>query len=138
MSSSGTVGLSGGDIYPCRFVKRSAAADFNFLQAGANDAIRGISQNGTNTAPIPDVTSDKAATSGQQLRVHTEPETGVLLELGGTVVAGDRLKADTDGKGVSIATSGTTPQRYGAIANQGGDAGDKISVDVVIGVESPA
>ena len=137
MSSIGTPAFAGGDIYPCRFVKQSAAADFNVLQATANDPIKGISQAGTNLPPIPEVTSDKAAVAGQQLRIHTPPE-GCLLELGGTVAAGDRLKADNDGKGVAIATSGTTPQRYGAVAQQGGDAGEKIRVEVVIGVESPA
>lgn len=137
MSSIGTPAFAGGDIYPCRFVKQSAAADFNVLQAEANDPIKGISQNGTNLPPIPDVTSDKAAVAGQQLRVHTAPE-GCLLELGGTVTASDRLKSDADGKGVAIATTGTTPQRYGAVAQQGGVSGEKVLVEVVIGVESPA
>ena len=93
MSSIGTPAFAGGDIYPCRFVKQSAAADFNVLQATANDPIKGISQAGTNLPPIPEVTSDKAAVAGQQLRIHTPPE-GCLLELGGTVAAGDRLLED--------------------------------------------
>ena|ERR1700752_5024045 len=131
MSSLGGRGLAGGDIYPCRFVKQSAAADHNFLQAGANEPVIGISQVGTNTAPIPNVTSDKAATAGQQLRIHSEPEE-CLLELGGTVVAGDRLKADADGKGVAIASSGTTPQNCGAVAQQGGDSGNKIMVTIQV------
>lgn len=137
MSSVGSPALAGGDIYPCRFVKQSAVEDYNVLQAGANEPIKGISQAGTNTAPIPGVTSDKAAVSGGQLRVHSPPET-CLLELGGTVAAGDLLKSDADGKGVAIATSGTTPQRYGARAQQAGVSGVKIQVEVVIGVESPA
>lgn len=131
MSSIGAPALAGGDIYPCRFVKQSASEDFNVLQAGANEPVCGISQAGTNTAPIPGVTSDKAATSGQQLRVHSTPET-CLLELGGTVAAGDRLKADTDGKGVAIAASGTTPQNCGARALQAGDSGNKILVQIEI------
>ncbi len=136
MSSVGIGGVAGGDIYPCRFVKADTN-DYTFLQATANDPIIGISQSGTNKAPIPDVTSDKAAVSGESLRLHTPPET-CLLELGGTVAAGERLKADADGKGVSIATSGTTPQRYGAVAREGGASGNKIHVMIEIGVESPA
>jgi len=136
MSSLGFTGIAAGDVYPARFVKKTAN-DWEFAQAGANEPIFGISQIGTNKAPIPDVTSDKAAEAGQSCRIHKEGER-CLLQLGGTVAAGDRLKADTDGKGVAIATSGTTPQRYGAIALQGGSANEFIEVEVQIGVESPA
>lgn len=137
MSSIGISGVAGGDIRPCRFVKQSAVDDFTWLEADANEPVQGISQAGTNLPPIPDVTSDKAAVAGQSLRIHTPPEP-CLLELGGTVAAGDRLKSDADGKGVAIATSGTTPQRYGAVAQQAGSSGEKIQVNVLIGVESPA
>jgi hypothetical protein len=137
MSSLGAPALAGGDIRPCRFVKQSASEDYNLLEADANDPLVGISQSGTNVAPIPNVTSDKAAIAGQQFRVH-RPGESCLLELGGTVAAGDRLKSDADGKGVAIATSGTTPQRYGGVAMQAGVSGEKIQVEVQIGVESPA
>lgn len=135
MSSLGFAGQASGDIYPARFVK--ASGDFTIAQATANDPISGISHNATNTAPIPEVTSDKAATSGQSCRIH-KPGERCLLRLGGTVDAGNRLKADADGKGVAIASAGTTPQRYGAKALQGGVAEDLIEVEVEFGVESPA
>ncbi len=135
MSSLGFTGQASGDVFPARFVKQSG--DFTFAQAVANDPLFGISQVGTNTAPIPGVTSDKAAVAGQHMRIH-KPSERTLLQLGGTVVGGDRLKADADGKGVAIATSGTTPQRYGAIALHGGALNELIEVEVLIGVESPA
>lgn len=136
MSSLGFTGIAAGDIYPARFVKQSGQP-FEVAQAGANDALFGISQLGTNTPPIPGVTSDKAAVAGGSLRVH-KPGERCFVTAGGTITAGDRLKSDADGKGVAIATSGTTPQRYGAIALQNAASGEFCEVEVAIGVESPA
>ena len=66
--------------------------------------------------------------------LQNKPESGVAAQvrrvgiskavLGGTVTAGSRLTSDANGKTVA-ATSG---QRYGAIALEGGDSGDTISV----------
>jgi hypothetical protein len=135
MSSLGFTGIAAGDVFPSRFVK--VAGDFTFGQATANDPIFGISHAGTNYPPIPEVSADKAATAGQSIRIH-KPGERCLLKAGGTVVAGDRLKSDADGKGVAIAAAGTVPQRYGAVALHGGALDELIEVEVVFGVESPA
>lgn len=50
--------------------------------------------------------------------------------LGGTVAAGDYIKADANGKGVAIATGGTTPQHTVGIAVRAGVSGDIIPVQV--------
>ena len=136
MSSLGFTGVAAGNVSPSCFVKKTAN-DYEFDLAGANDPIFGITQDGTNKAPIPGVTSQYAAEAGESCRVH-KPGERCLLKLGGTVSAGDRIKSDSSGNGVSIATSGTTPQRYGAVALQGGSSGELIEVEVLIGVESPA
>ena len=47
------------------------------------------------------------------------------LELGATVVVGDHLKSDADGRGIPTTTDGDAT---GAIALQAGDAGDIVTV----------
>ena len=54
------------------------------------------------------------------------------LELGGTVSAGDMLKPDANGKGVTAAST----NYYGAIAKHGGAAGEKILVVVERGYKA--
>lgn len=130
--------FAGGDINPCRFVKASTAADNTVLEADANERVIGISGEGAQDAPIPGA-STLAAASGEQLQIINTPEHRCLLELGsGGATRGDLLKSDADGKGVAIATSGTTIQHYGAIALQAGSAGDKIFVLFRPGETRPA
>ena len=137
--------VANGDIRPSRFVNLDATAsdDHLSLEANANEKIVGISDDGTNYPPIEGLPGGVsitalAAEAGQAFKAHGHGTHGCLLELGGTVTAGDFLKSDADGKGVSIATSGTTLQRYGAIALEGGASGGLIPVIVVLGSERPA
>lgn len=127
--------VAGGNIYPSRFVKASTAADFRVLQATANDRIAGISGIGTNYPPIVDpaiTVNGYHAVAGQNCRVHGENDE-CLLELGsGGVTRGGLLKSDADGKGVAVATSGTTKQFPGARALESGSEGDKIRVEVLV------
>ena len=104
--------------------------DFEVAEANANEAIAGISMEGTRTAPIPDVTANEAAQDGEPLQVYGQGEV-CLLELGGTVNPGDLLKSDADGKGVVIASGGTL-QEIGAKAVEGGVSGEAILVQVQI------
>lgn len=114
---------AGGNIYPSRFVILSA--EYVVTQAEANGKVFGISQVGTNEPPTPTESSGYAAISGQILTVHQDHEEP-LLELGGTVSAGDELKSDANGKGVVLAGSGS--ENIGAIALQSGVSGNKIKV----------
>ncbi|QDU97528.1 hypothetical protein [Lignipirellula cremea] len=125
-----------GDIVPMRFVKVHSA-DFSVVQATANAAVRGVSQEGSRTAPTPDVSTLLAASSGETLLVYGETE-DCLLEIADDVSPGDKLKSDANGKGVPIATTGTTLQQIGAVALEGGASGDRIRVQVSLGSERPA
>ena len=72
-----------------------------------------------------------AAESGDLLEVFG-PGQETQLELGGTVSAGDMLKPDANGKGVTAAST----NYYGAIAKHGGAAGEKILVVVERGYKA--
>ncbi len=121
--------IAGGDIRPSRFVKQSTSADHTVLEADANEAIIGIASEAGREPPLPSVSTILAASSGDNVLVYTEGDT-CLLELGGTVAAGDNLKSDADGKGVAIATTGTTAQEIGAKALTSGASGEFIRVQV--------
>jgi len=129
---------AGGDIYPCRIVKQSTAADFQALQATANDRPIGISYDGGKYAPLSDLVSDNPhAEDGDPVGLYSDGEQ-CLLELGGTVTRGGRIKADANGKGVAIATTGTTIQHFIAEALESGVSGEKIRVYIHRGSERPA
>lgn len=123
---------AGGDIYPCRFVKLSAAADHTGLQAGDNEASIGVSMEGSNYPPLSDlVSTTKAAEDGEYFRLFGDGDQ-CLLEIGLAVTRGQRLKPDANGRGVPVATTGTTLQNVGAVALASGTAsGEKIPVQVL-------
>lgn len=130
--------VAGGDIYPARFVKLSSSADHTVLQGTDNSELIGISQSGSNKAPLSDLVSTaKAAEAGQNLQIFTEGDV-CLLEAGATITRGNLLKSDANGKGVPIATSGTTIQNYGAVALENGANGELIKVQVRFGKVRPA
>ena len=120
--------VAGGNISPHRFVKPSTTADHTVLQAGAGEKVVGISQRGTRNVPYSSLDDGYAAIAGESLRVYSTGET-CLVECGGTVTPGDRLKADSNGKAV-VASSG---DEYGAIAGQAGTSGKLVEVYVDLG-----
>jgi hypothetical protein len=128
-----------GNISPCRFVCIDPSSDHKAIQCDASAVPVGVAQEGTNYAPITDAdhitVSSYAAVDGEPVRIFPQGE-NCLLEIGDTVTRGELLKPDADGKGVPIVTNGdtTTPQFYGAHAEQSGSAGEKIRVHVVPGV----
>lgn len=125
--------VAGGNIAPSRFVMNIKTEDFTCVQATANLKVVGISMEGTREAPIPSVSTSLAAEDGENLQVYGNTEI-CLLELGGTVVSGDDLKSDADGKGV-VSAQGSTSQQIGAVALQAGVSGNLILVQVQIGEE---
>ena len=130
--------MANGDIRPARFVElQNASGQARAIEANANEKVIGISMNGTNKAPIPDVTSTNAAESGQHLRVHVQGEE-TLLELGGTVAAAAFIKSDADGKGVAALTTGTVTQEIGAVALESGVSCELIRVKVQLHRHRPA
>lgn len=119
--------IASGDIYPCRFVK-AGTVDGEVTQCGAGDPPIGISQKGTRRSPYID-TSGKAAAAGEPIQVHLMGDIA-LLDLAGTVVPGDLLKADTNGKGVVTVTN---LDKYGGKATVNGTSGQRIGVQVMFG-----
>lgn len=132
--------VAGGNVNPSRFVNLNSTADHTVTQAGDNVFVFGIAHEGTKDVPIPGA-STLAAEAGDPIKIYGEGEGDVLLELGGTVSPGNRLKSDANGKGVAIALTGvssTDVQHYGAIALEDGVFGDKIRVFVTLGSHRPS
>ncbi len=138
MSGNSTNFVAGGTIRPSRFVKIDTSADYRVKEADANEALIGISQVGTNRAPLSDVvTTNNAAVEGEQLKVFGFSDFA-LLEAGAAIANGEFLKSDADGKGVPALTTGTVSQNVGAIAMETASAsGELIRVQVVINTPRP-
>lgn len=122
-----------GTIRVARFVKIDPSDNNSVLEADANEGIIGISQIGGRTAPLPVVTTDppEAAQSGENVHIHTlnTQREDIVLRIGsGGCTAGGRLKSDADGNGVAVATTGTTIQHVGAIAEETASEGDYAKV----------
>lgn len=118
-----------GNIYPSRFVKLDGSVNNAVLQAGANDVIFGVSQEGTRTAPIPDA-SAYAAIQYENVRVYTAMQT-CRLQLGATVTTERRLKSDADGKGTPVVGGTNSHENWGAMAVEAGSANEFAEVLVV-------
>ncbi len=129
--------MAAGDILPSRFVKLTG--DHKAQQAGDNDVVIGVAQEGGNRPPLSDlVTTVKAAESGQTFQLYGDGDV-CLVEAGAAIQPGDRLKSDANGRAVPIATTGTTIQNIGAIALEAASAaGELVRCQVKIYSERPA
>lgn len=117
---------AGGDINPCRFV--DITGSFTVSEADASDIPLGISGEATRDAPLPSGQSALHAKSGDAATVYVMGNV-CLLEIGtGGVTAGDRLKPDADGKGI---TSGTAGEIVGAVALETASADEFAKVFVL-------
>lgn len=122
--------VAGGDINPSRFVKMNSADDNQVLECDANERAIGVSQEGTKAAPVSGA-STLAAADGDPIHVYTPGEHRTcLLQYGGSITRGGRIKSDADGKGVAVDTSGEV-QNVGAIALESGSDGEKHRVELV-------
>lgn len=122
--------IAGGTIAPCRFVKPSTSADNTVLAAGANERTIGISQIGTHDTPGLTGAGTQAASATNPIEVGNIGDIR-MLELGGTVTAGDLIKSGAAGVGITSATSGATMQWVGAQALASGVSGEFIPVIVL-------
>jgi hypothetical protein len=123
-----------GNIAPSRFVKQSVTTDNQVTQAGAGEKVFGISQAGTRRTPYGALDDGYAAIANEDVQVFGVAE-NCLLEISATVAAGDRLKADADGKGTPTVTN---LDEYGAIALVAGTTGQLIQVEVRPGLQISA
>jgi hypothetical protein len=123
---------AGGNILPCRFVKMSPDADHTGLQAGDNDVVIGCSHEQSNYPPLSDIVSTHyAAQTGQYFRLLGDGDYA-LIEAGAAFDRGTRLKSDSNGRAVAIATTGTVRQNIGAIALASAtEAGEKVPVQIL-------
>ena len=120
--------ISGGNINPKRFVTQQTDADLTVEESNATEMPVGVSGIGTKYAPIPEVTTNYHAESGDPVWVHG-PGEECWLTAGGAVTAGDLLKPDNDGKGVT-ATAG---DKYGARALAAAASGEDSRAYVMVG-----
>lgn len=116
---------NGGDSYkassnisPMRFVELVPGTDYTARQCTASGIPIGVSGLATETFD-----GVYAATDGRTVRVHGLGETA-LLELGGTVSAGDFLTPDASGKGVAGSLTVSTHQDYGFVTSQSRFSGE--------------
>lgn len=122
---------AGGNINPARFVKFSA--DKTVVLCGAGEKPCGISAPWSRRlpaetdSPLYGIDDGYTAISGENVTVYTSGDKDVVLELGGTVTYGQRVKSDASGAGVAASTD---KDQYGAITPIGGASGELVYVNV--------
>lgn len=95
-----------GTIAPSVFVKIDTSGDHLVIQATAGSRTIGISQQGMKRAPgLTGSDTTIAAQAGDALMVFTWGDDAPIT-CGGTVTAGDLLKSDANGKGVTSSADG--------------------------------
>lgn len=118
------------NIRPARFV--TISGDHLVAESNSGELPAGISGESLHDARDVVNTTFHALT-GMPVRVHDynggDNDRAVMLTLGGTVTAGALLKPDNEGAALA-AVSGDA---YGARALQGGVAGEKVQVEVIVG-----
>lgn len=118
--------IANGNIAPSRLVKLDSSADGKVLQCGAGDKCVGVSQEGTRYAPYTPLDDGYAAIAGEEIEVYLTGSE-CYLEAGGTVAPGDRLKADSSGRGVATTTN---LDEYNVMCLQAGVLGTLVKVRV--------
>lgn len=123
--------MANGNIRPARAVMLDTSDDFRVIEATAGAKCVGIC---TMAERLPPHLSDGfVAIAGEPVKFFGNGAKDVPAQLGGSVTAGDRLKATTAGK---LITADGDGDEYVAVANQSGADGDFIAVDVTIGTLS--
>src|SRR5574343_445893 len=117
-----------GGIYPSRFVQLDSSNDFTVIQATAGSQILGVSQEGTNYAPLSNLSvSGYAAAEGENIKIYGDGDI-CLVQCAEAVTRGDLLESDGNGKAAPVDGSG---QEYiGGIALQSGSTNEFIYIQV--------
>lgn len=119
--------LPGGNVTPSRFVKLQT--DNTVVLAGAGDDVFGIAQASTRNQALSGWDDGYAGIVGSPpINIFGPGDDEAPLELGGTVSAGQLIKAGTNGVGV---VSTTDKDRVGARAKRSGVNGDIIPVQPI-------
>lgn len=114
--------VASGTINPSVFVTQSG--DFNVAQSASGDGPIGVAQAGTKLFNV-----TYAAQAGDPIGVYGDGSECYIM-LGGTVTAGNFLKPDGSGGGTAIA--GTSTDKIGAVALEGGASGNLIRCKVLV------
>ena len=104
--------LANGAISTSVFVEVDASSNNRCIQATAGAFCIGISQEGSQLAPIPGASSLAATAADQEIQVYGLGEVCLLNATSAGWTAGDRLKADSSGFGVTASAS----DYFGAVA----------------------
>jgi hypothetical protein len=119
---------AGGTIAPARFVQPDTTADEQCLQGTAGSKCIGISQVAQKGTPgLAGSDTTVAALVNDQIQIRGGSGNDAMLTYGGTVAAGDFLKSDSTGRGIT-ASSG---DEIGARALQAGVVGGTYRVIIL-------
>lgn len=123
--------MANGTIPVSSIVKLDTSDNNSVLVCGANGRAIGVSQHGSRTAPIPDVTASpaEAAQVGESLQVYTVGMT-CLLRAGGTITPGAYIKSDSSGDGVVCAETAGLKENYVGISLEAAADGELFKVIV--------
>lgn len=126
MSLESVTYVASGNVAPMRFVGLVSGSDYKVFQAtGSTIALAGISG-----MDVQSFDATNHATDGKTCRVYGVGEVA-LLELGGTVSAGNYLTSDSNGKGVAVSTTATARGEVGGFALRSGQSGEYIQAVVI-------
>jgi len=126
MQSNSRSFVAGADIEPSRFVKISAA--HTVVKAGADEAVYGVSHEGTREAPIPGV-SPLTASTGEPVLVYG-PGENCEVDCGAAVAAGAFVKSNAAAKAV---TAGDGDEYYAQAVSATTAADQKLKITLVRG-----
>ena len=135
--------VGSGTVAPSVFVHFCTAtatggsiAGYAVQQSVVSSVPCGIAQEGARYAPTEEQLGTYAGRlvaaggPGDPIKVYALGDI-CLLSLGGTVTPGQLLRPDANGKGIAASVTGLG---YGAMTQEGGNSGDLIRVQVVMGV----
>jgi hypothetical protein len=112
-----------GNIHTAAFVKEDTATNFGVLEAGANDKVIGVSQDGTHDTPGLTGAGVYAATNGQGIQVFQDGDECLITVGTGGVTAGDLVQAGSTGTAVTLSLA-TGNNYVGGRMLETGAAGD--------------
>lgn len=124
--------FAGGNIRPSRFVTLETT-DYTVTESDSGETPFGISDAYGKDAPIPSISTEYVAETGEPVPIigpYEKPRFGeaALLVLGsGGATCADFLKPDNEGAGVTASSTDVA----GAIALEDGAAGEAIRVRVI-------
>lgn len=124
--------VANGDINMGRGVKLISGTKYRVAQAGANELCVGVSPMIQRAAEITGTlaATTLAASAGESIDIQ-QPGSIAQVVVGAAVVEGAWVKADTNGKAVTIAASGATKQAVLGLVLIGAANADEVATIMV-------